>query len=131
MTDPDRRRLDGDDRPERERVYDDEITGPRPGRDIKFRETGDRDLKPPKRRAVVAYSSDAMRACYDAVEAAMPSAQLSGIYTDKPGYHNCRNKLPSSDYSVQRSWDKKGDAGAGGGIDITLSMPTSRRRRSG
>ena len=67
------------------------------------------------------YSSDAMRACYDEVEKAIPSAQLSGIYANKPGYHNCRSQLPSNDYSVQRSWDKKGDADAAGAIDITLS----------
>lgn len=69
----------------------------------------------------MAYSPDAIRACYDEIEKACPSAQLSGIYTDKPGYHNCRDRLPSSDYSVQRSWDKKGDAGAGGALDVTLS----------
>ena len=67
------------------------------------------------------YSPDAMRACYDEIAKATPSAQLSGLYTNKPGYHNCRSMLPSSDYSVQRSWDKKGDADAGGALDITLS----------
>ena len=51
---------------------------------------------------------------------AIPSAQLSGIYANKPGYHNCRAQLPSSDYSVQKSYDKKGDAWAAGALDITL-----------
>ena len=41
------RRLDGEDRPERERVYDDETSGPRKDRDIEFRETGDRSLDRP------------------------------------------------------------------------------------
>lgn len=67
-----------------------------------------------------AYSPAAMRACYDKVKAAIPSAQLSGIYANKPGYHNCRNQLPSSDYSVQKSYDKGGDGWAAAGLDITL-----------
>jgi hypothetical protein len=46
---------------------------------------------------------------------------LSGIYANKPGYHNCRNQLPSSDYSVQKSYDQKGDGWAAGALDITLS----------
>jgi hypothetical protein len=67
-----------------------------------------------------AYSPDAMRACYDRIKAAVPSAQLGGIYANKPGYHNCRNQLPSSDYSVQKSYDQKGDGWAAGALDITL-----------
>ena len=50
MTEPERRRLDDDDRPERQRVYDDEVSGPRRGRDIEFREDGDRDLVRPRDR---------------------------------------------------------------------------------
>ena len=67
-----------------------------------------------------AYSPDAMRACYDRIKKAVPSAQLGGIYANKPGYHNCRNQLPSSDYSVQKSYDQKGDGWAAGALDITL-----------
>jgi hypothetical protein len=68
-----------------------------------------------------AYSPDAMHACWERVKAAIPSAQLSGIYANKPGYHNCRNQLPSSDYSVQKSYDQKGDGWAAGALDITLN----------
>lgn len=57
----------------------------------------------------------------------MPSAQLSGIYANKPGYHNCRNQLPSSDYSVQKSYDQKGDGWAAGALDITLSDADMKR----
>jgi hypothetical protein len=67
-----------------------------------------------------AYAPDALRGCYDTVKKAVPSAQLSGIYANKPGYHNARAQLPSSDYSVQRSQDKKGDGWAAGALDITL-----------
>lgn len=68
-----------------------------------------------------AYSPDAIRGCYDRIKAAVPSAQLSGIYANKPGYHNCRNQLPSSDYSVQKSYDQKGDGWAAGALDVTLN----------
>lgn len=69
---------------------------------------------------MAAYSPAAIRGCYDLVKAAVPSAQLSGIYANKPGYHNARQNLPGSDYSVQRAQDKQGDSAAAAALDITL-----------
>lgn len=66
------------------------------------------------------YSPAAIEACFRTVEQAVPSAQLAGIYVDKPGYHNCREALPSSDYSVQHLEDRLGDPEAGSALDITL-----------
>ena len=66
------------------------------------------------------YSPDAIKACYDVVKAAIGAGcQLGGMYANKPGYHNCRAQLPSSDYSVQKSYDQKGDAWAASALDIT------------
>ncbi len=66
------------------------------------------------------YSPSAMKNCYNAVAKVIGSScQLGGIYANKPGYHNCRAQLPSDDYSVQKSYDKKGDAWAAGALDIT------------
>lgn len=74
-----------------------------------------------------AYSPDAMMACWDTIHAAIPSAQLSGIYANKAGYHNCRNQLPSSDYSVQQPYDQKGDGWAAAALDVTLSDADMRK----
>jgi hypothetical protein len=68
----------------------------------------------------MAYSPDAIQACFDTVNAAMPQAELGGIYANKPGYHNSRNQLPGSDYSVQQPYDKQGDGDAASALDLTL-----------
>ena len=68
----------------------------------------------------MAYSPDAIRACYDTVAAKTSSAKLGGIYANKPGYHNCRSQCSSSDYSVQKDYDKKGNSSASGALDLTL-----------
>lgn len=78
----------------------------------------------------MAYSPDALRKCFDTVKARMPSAQLGGIYTNKPGYHNARANLPSSDYSVQKPPDKEGDAQAGGALDITFGSLADQKNAS-
>ena len=66
------------------------------------------------------YSPNAIRSCYDTVKAAIGSScQLGGIYANKYGYHNCRAQLPTSDYSVQKSYDKEGDSWAASALDIT------------
>jgi hypothetical protein len=74
-----------------------------------------------------AYVPDAIHGCWEKVKAAIPSAQLGGIYADKPGYHNCRNQLPSSDYSVQKPYDQQGDGWAAAALDITLSDADMKR----
>lgn len=74
-----------------------------------------------------AYVPDAIRGCWNEVKKAIPSAQLSGIYANKPGYHNCRAQLPGGDYSVQRSADRQGDAWAAGALDITLGQADMKR----
>lgn len=52
-----------------------------------------------------------------------PTAKLSGVYADKPGYHNYRAALPSTDYSSGRDVanDKLGPSDKASAIDITLS----------
>jgi hypothetical protein len=67
----------------------------------------------------MAYSPSAIQKLYDTVKARMPSAQMGGIYANKPGYHNARNQLPGSDYSVQKPPDKEGDGNAASALDIT------------
>lgn len=74
------------------------------------------------------YPTDAIYACYEVVHDAIPSAQYAGSYGNKPGYHNCRANLPSSDYSVQRADDQKGDAQAGSALDITFPNPPDIKR---
>lgn len=54
-------------------------------------------------------------------DAYYPPALLGGIYAAKPGYHNYRTALPSTDYSVQLLADKRGSGTKADGID--LSMP--------
>jgi hypothetical protein len=45
--------------------------------------------------------------------------ELGGIYASKRGYHNKRNDLPSTDYSVQLGPDKKGPGDKASAVDIT------------
>jgi hypothetical protein len=64
---------------------------------------------------------------YKRIQQAIPSTQLGGIYANKAGYHNCRANLPSSDYSVQKADDKKGDAQASAGLDLTFPNNSDER----
>lgn len=45
--------------------------------------------------------------------------ELAGIYADKPGYHNKRNNLPSTDYSVRQAPDKRGPGDKASAVDIS------------
>ena len=45
---------------------------------------------------------------------------LGGIYADKRGYHNRRDNLPSTDYSVKLAADKRGPADKASAIDLTF-----------
>jgi hypothetical protein len=74
------------------------------------------------------YSTPAINSVWERVHEAIPSTQLGGIYGNKPGYHNCRANLPSSDYSVQKPDDKKGDAQAGAGLDLTFPNNEDEKR---
>jgi hypothetical protein len=50
-----------------------------------------------------------------------PSSQLGGIMARKPGYHNSRDHLPASDYSVREfAIDRVGPADLGSAIDWTF-----------
>jgi hypothetical protein len=50
-----------------------------------------------------------------------PASELGGIYVNKPGYHDYRAGLPSTDYSVEEvANDRKGSDQYASGIDITL-----------
>lgn len=49
-----------------------------------------------------------------------PANMLGGIYADKPGYHNKRKNLPSTDYSVQLAEDKLGPDWAAAALDWTF-----------
>ena len=73
--------------------------------------------------------TDAIQHLYDRLKAeGYPNAQLGGIYANKPGYHNTRNNLPGSDYSVQRADDQLGDGGWAAGLDITMHDPADMAR---
>lgn len=56
-----------------------------------------------------------------AFKAFEPSVLLGGIYANKPGYHNTRNNLPASDYSVREfAADREGPADKAAAIDLTF-----------
>lgn len=57
-----------------------------------------------------------------------PAAEMGGIYAAKPGYHNCRDALPSSDYSVQQPDDLKGSGDNASALDVTLRDPADMKR---
>lgn len=71
--------------------------------------------------------TDALQHLYDRLRAERyPTAQMGGIYANKPGYHNKRDNLPSSDYSCQQPDDQAGSGQNASGLDITLN-PTDMR----
>jgi hypothetical protein len=76
----------------------------------------------------MAYSPDSIMGVFNTVKDAIPEALLGGIYGNKPGYHNCRNQLPSSDYSVQKPDDQVGDGEAASALDITMHTPSNMKR---
>ncbi|WP_345513894.1 hypothetical protein [Phytohabitans houttuyneae] len=56
-----------------------------------------------------------------------PSALLGGVYAAKPGYHNYRNALPPSDYSVRDvAADRKGSGTLASAIDLSMSDAAMR-----
>ncbi|MDQ7905914.1 hypothetical protein RB614_15460 [Phytohabitans sp. ZYX-F-186] len=62
---------------------------------------------------------------FDRIE---PSALLGGVYAAKPGYHNYRNALSSSDYSVgDVTADRRGSGVMASAIDLSLSDAAMRR----
>jgi hypothetical protein len=62
---------------------------------------------------------------FDRIES---SALLGGVYAAKPGYHNYRNALPSSDYSVRDvGADRRGSGIKASAIDLSLSDSAMRR----
>ena len=67
--------------------------------------------------------SDAMWWLWTEFDKLESSALLGGVYAAKPGYHNVRSALPSSDYSTGRdiAADKLGPAGKASAIDLTMS----------
>ena len=67
----------------------------------------------------------AIQHLYDRLEVTYPHAQLElgGIYANKPGYHNKRDNLPGSDYSVQHPDDRAGSGQDASALDITLRNP--------
>jgi hypothetical protein len=70
------------------------------------------------------YAGKGPLACWEAIDAAVGSAQLSGIVGDQAhtyGYHRGRNYVPSSDYSVQQADDQAGPGYAASALDVTLS----------
>jgi len=55
------------------------------------------------------------------MKALEPTSLLSGTLANKPGYHNSRNRLPATDYSVaQFAIDRQGPANEGSAIDWTF-----------
>jgi hypothetical protein len=70
------------------------------------------------------YAGKGPQACWDAIDAAMPNAQLSGIVGDSAhtyGYHRGRNYISSSDYSCQQADDKAGPGEAASALDVTMN----------
>jgi hypothetical protein len=62
---------------------------------------------------------------FDRIE---PSALLGGVYAAKPGYHNYRNALSSSDYSVRDvAADRRGSGIKASAIDLSLSDAAMRK----
>jgi hypothetical protein len=62
---------------------------------------------------------------FDAFE---PSAQLGGVYAAKPGYHNYRNALATSDYSrADVANDRQGPGDKAAAIDLTMSDAAMRK----
>jgi ketosteroid isomerase-like protein len=57
-----------------------------------------------------------------------PAAEMGGIYANKSGYHNCRDALPASDYSVQQPDDQKGSGNNASALDVTLRNPADMKR---
>lgn len=55
------------------------------------------------------------------LKALAPKSELGGILARKPGYHNSRDHLPTTDYSVgQFAIDREGPASEGSAIDWTF-----------
>ena len=73
-------------------------------------------------------SPAAIEHLFDRIRDGYPAAELGGIYANKPGYHNARRNLPSSDYSVQRADDQKGSADNASALDVTLRDPDDMAR---
>lgn len=70
------------------------------------------------------YAPAALKWLADEIIKAIPSAEFSGIVGDADhvyGYHRCRNKLPSSDYSVQTKPDREGDGDAASALDMKFN----------
>ena len=71
--------------------------------------------------------TDALQHLYDRLKnEAYPTAQMGGIYANKPGYHNKRDQLPGSDYSVQHDDDRAGSGQWAAALDITLNPADMR-----
>jgi hypothetical protein len=65
--------------------------------------------------------SEEMWWLWQQLQAMEPDSQLGGIYASKPGYHNCRQNLPSYDYSVcDQPPDGGGPANKACAIDWTF-----------
>ena len=73
------------------------------------------------------YSPAALKSVHPFVKQYVPSAFDSGVYVNKPGYHNCRANLPKTDYSVQDPRDKAGDPNAGRAFDLRMSDVDMRK----
>lgn len=59
-----------------------------------------------------------------------PKAQLSGMFANKPGYHNTFNNLPANDYSKVGPKDKGGRHNIAAAIDITLPLAQMKKYSS-
>ncbi|MER7167019.1 hypothetical protein ABT336_13255 [Micromonospora sp. NPDC000207] len=67
--------------------------------------------------------SNALWAVWTGFGAAEPTALLGGILANKPGYHNRRNAVKTTDYSSGRDVvaDKQGSGELSAGLDLTMS----------
>ena len=76
------------------------------------------------------YSPKAITDLYPLLEKAFSSAERSGVYANKAGYHNDRNTLrrqgKKDDYSIQLDVDQLGDGDAGSAFDVKLNRAQLR-----
>lgn len=62
----------------------------------------------------------ALEYLWDRLQELEPGTKLGGIATNKPGYHNSRQNLPSNDYSVVDKPDKGGPSDYAAALDWTF-----------
>ncbi|MDP9791757.1 hypothetical protein J2S43_000269 [Catenuloplanes nepalensis] len=75
--------------------------------------------------------TDEIWALWERFDRLEPSALLGGIYAAKPGYHNTRNAVATSDYSrADVAADRQGPGDKAAALDLTMSDAAMRKYTS-